>query len=63
MMTVEEMYDYLMDVVGVEEQTLSVACSLCGYNTDTMNRVLYALTGYNSVEQYREEMEEEMDNE
>lgn len=59
MNTTAEMYDYLLDVVGVSQETLSVACCLCGYNRETMEGVLYAVTGYRDFDQFREEVLEE----
>jgi hypothetical protein len=58
-MTTEEMYDYLKEMVGASDQTMSVACCLCGYSKETMEGILYALTGYRDFEQYQEELEGE----
>jgi len=54
--TIEDMYNYLVDVVGVQEQTMQVATALNGYNTQTMCDVLYVLTGYRDFTQYDEEV-------
>ena len=48
------MWDWLMDEVGVSEETLSVVTDINGYNMETLNDVLYAVTGYRSREQYEE---------
>ena len=44
-MTTEEAWDYLTDNVGVSEETLQVATSLDGYTLDTLESVLFILTG------------------
>ena len=58
-MTVEEMYDYLMDVVGVSQETMSVATCINGYSKETMKAILYATTGYWDFDQFQEELNEE----
>ena len=58
-MTTEEMYDYLMDVIGVSQETMSVVCCINGFNQGTMESILYATTGYRNFEQLEEDMEEE----
>lgn len=54
--TIEDMYNYLVDVVGVQEQTMQVAIAPNGYSTETMCDVLYVLTGYRDFTQCDEEM-------
>lgn len=51
-MSVSEMWDWLEDVVGVSEQTLQVVTDINGYTMDTLNDVLYAVTGYRNKAQY-----------
>lgn len=58
-MTTEEMYDYLMDNLGVSQETMSVVCCINGYSKETMEDILYAVTGYRYFDQYMEELEEE----
>lgn len=53
-MTLEEYYNYLLDTNIAEEQTLDVATALDGYCEDTLDNVLYVLTGYRDIEQYLE---------
>lgn len=53
-MKIEEYYNYMLDMEIANEQTLEVATSLNGYNTDTLDDVLYCLTGYRDIEQYLE---------
>lgn len=58
-MTTEAMYDYLMDVLGVSQETMSVVCCINGFNTETMESILYAVTGYRSFEQLEDDLNEE----
>lgn len=53
-MTLDEYYNYLLDTNIAEEQTLDVAVALDGYCEDTLDSVLYILTGYRDIEQYLE---------
>lgn len=53
-MTLDEYYNYLLDTNIAEEQTLDVAIGLDGYCEDTLDNVLYILTGYREIEQYLE---------
>lgn len=53
-MTLDEYYNYLLDTNIAEEQTLDVAIALDGYCEDTLDNVLYVLTGYREIEQYLE---------
>lgn len=53
-MTLDEYYNYLLDTNIAEEQTLDVAVALDGYCEDTLDNVLYVLTGYREIEQYLE---------
>lgn len=55
MMTAEQMHDYLVDVVGVQEETVNVVTAINGYSTESMCDILYAVTGYRDFEQYEEE--------
>ena len=57
MMTVEEMHDYLVDVVGVANETVQVVTKINGYTAETMCDILYVVTGYKDFEQYKEEVE------
>jgi len=49
-----EMWDFLMDIVGVSEETLQVVTSINGFSMDALNDVLYATTGYRNRDQYEE---------
>lgn len=50
-MSVDEMWDYLLENVGVSEETLQVVTDINGYNEQTMCDILYAVTGYRDFEQ------------
>lgn len=54
-MTTDERYDFLLENVVKNEETLQVATSLNGYSNETLDDVCYALTGMN-CEQYLEEI-------
>jgi hypothetical protein len=56
-----EMYNVLIDVLGVSEVTLGVACSVGGCNKETMEQVLYYFTGWKSFEGFLNELNEEED--
>lgn len=45
-----EMWDILEDKYGVSEETLRVVTDIMGYNTNTMEAVLYAVAGLNSFD-------------
>ena len=55
----EEMYDVLRDVLGVSEEALGIACAVGGCNEETMERVLFYLTGWKSFEGFLGELEED----
>ncbi len=52
--TKEEMWDELMEL-GVSEQALQIVTSINGYNTEALEDVLYAHTGYRSFDQLDDE--------
>ena len=54
-MTVTDMHDYLVDVVGVTNETVQVVTKINGYTAETMCDILYVVTGYKDFEQYSEE--------
>ena len=57
-MTVDEMYDYLVDTVGVSEETVQVVTSINGYSKESMEDILYAVTGYKNFDQFESENED-----
>jgi len=53
-MNVNQLWDYLLDNGIVTEETLQVVTSINGYTVETLLDVLYAKTGYRTVEQLQE---------
>lgn len=51
-MELEEYYDYLIDTNIVSEETLNVITSINGYNKNTLDDVLYCVTGYRDIKSY-----------
>lgn len=54
-MTPEEMWDCLVETVDVPEETLRIVTDVAGYSTDTLEAVLYSITGYCSFDQLEDE--------
>lgn len=54
-MTIEEIWDEIIEVGIVTESELQLITSINGYNIDTLNDVIYARTGYRDIEQLKEE--------
>lgn len=52
-------WDFIVDYLGVSEETLKIVTSINGYNEETLNDVIYAVSGYHSMEQYTGEEDEE----
>lgn len=50
MNTREEYWDKLLEM-GVTEETLRIVTNINGYNTETLEDVLYAISGYRSFDQ------------
>lgn len=53
-MSVDELWDKLVEYDIATVQELELVTSLNGYTTETLNDVLYVRTGYNSWEQMAE---------
>lgn len=47
----DQIWDYLIENCIVSEETLKIVTSINGYNEKTFNDVIYAVTGYRSLEQ------------
>lgn len=56
-MTINDMYDFLLDYVTDNRDALDLAFSLNGMNEETAVSILYYYTGYRDFDQYREDME------
>lgn len=54
-----EVWDYLIETGIATEEMLQLATNLCGYSDETMDSVIYALTGYRSLDQLRDAEEAE----
>lgn len=57
--TVDEMYDILKDCCGVSEEFLSGAIAVGGFTSETMNDVAYYKSGYKTVEDWFDAINEE----
>ena len=45
------MWDYIIENNIATEKTLNIITSINGYNTETLNDVIYSVTGYRNIEQ------------
>ena len=50
----EEYWQYLIDSGIATEQELQLVTYIIGYSVETLDKVLYARTGYRSIEQLEE---------
>ena len=53
-MSLEDYSNYLINNVGVNEETIKCITGINGYNEDTFDSILYYYTGYRDLEQYLE---------
>lgn len=53
-MSKQEMWNYLQNYFYVLEQTLQVVTDINGYSEETLEDVLYAVSGYRSFDQLQE---------
>ena len=53
-MSLEEYSNYLIDNLGVNEETIKCITGINGYNEKTLDSILYYFTGYRDLEQYLE---------
>lgn len=51
---IERLWDLLVNYELVSEESLKLVTCINGYSLETMERVLYASTGYHSHEQFME---------
>ena len=51
-------YDYLRDYVGVSEEALDLAFSLCGMNEKTASNILHYYTGWYDFDAHAKDMQE-----
>ena len=51
-MSVEEIWEFLVEKCIATEEELQLVTSINGYNEETLNDVLYTRTAYRDIEQY-----------
>lgn len=51
-MDLENYYDYLVDNNIASDEALKLVTCINGYNVETLNDVLYCLTGYREIKDY-----------
>lgn len=51
-MSLEQYYNYLCDSGLASVETLNIITSINGYNENTLNDILYCVSGYRDIEQY-----------
>ncbi len=51
---VHEIWDFIIEHNIATEETLQVVTNINGYNAETLNEILYAVTGYRNIEQFEE---------
>lgn len=54
-LSLDQMWDILMDDLGVSEETLQIVTNINGYNEGTMQDILYVVSGYRNFEQLLDE--------
>ena len=57
--TVDEMYDILTNCCGVSEEFISGAIAIGGFTKETMDKVAYYKSGYQTVEDWLNAIVEE----
>jgi len=50
----DKLWDYIIDTQIATEDELRLVTCMNGYNEETLNDVIYARTGYHSMEQLEE---------
>ena len=51
-MELEEYYNYLVNTNIVSAETVNIITDINGYNKNTLDDILYCVTGYRDIEQY-----------
>ena len=54
-MNFDDMWDCLIEMVGISEETLSIVCAIDGSSPATLEAVLYAATGFRDFGQLIEQ--------
>ena len=55
----DNLWDYMEEMGIATSEEMGLAVALCGKSSLTLERVLFIRTGYHSLEQIQEEMEED----
>ena len=50
-----EIWDFILENKIASEETLQVVTNINGYSEEALSDLLYAVTGYHSIEQYQGE--------
>ena len=58
-MDTNEAWDYILDLGIATKEELELITHINGFNIDSLDSVVYVRTGFNTVEQLKEEEEEE----
>lgn len=61
--TVEDLYDLLIDLGMFTEEELLLLTKINGFNFQTLEDALYCRFGYGSIDQFLEELQEEEEEE
>lgn len=59
MYTRDEMYEILRSYLLVPDDALELAIAIGGFNTETLERILFYYTGYRTFDGYMEEVDGE----
>ena len=51
-MSLEDYNNYLIEYLGINEETIKCVTGIDGYNENTLDSILYYYTGYRDLEQY-----------
>ena len=51
-MSLEDYNNYLIEYLGIKEETIKCVTGIDGYNENTLDSILYYYTGYRDLEQY-----------
>lgn len=51
---IAKVWDYLLEMAIATEEELKLITCINGYNEEALNSVIYARTGYRSIEQIKE---------
>ena len=53
-MNFENAYDYIIDMGLTTKEAIDLVCDINGSSLDTINDIIYATQGYNTLQQYLE---------